>query len=98
MKLPRTLGECFQLAIRAEEKLSRKNDKQGNQRGGGTMRGRGVRSQFDTSKNQDKDKGKEITSETREIFRGGRFGSGRGNSVFTGKCFTCGGVGNQSYK
>lgn len=62
------------------------------------MRGRGVRSQFDTSNNQDKDKGKEITSETRGSFRGGRFGSGRGNSVFTGKCFTCGGVGNQSYK
>ncbi|XP_059068481.1 uncharacterized protein LOC131858990 [Cryptomeria japonica] len=55
LSIPKTLGECFQLAIRVEEK-----------RGG--YKG------------------------------GGRFGSGRGSGVFTGRCFTCNEVGHTFFK
>ena len=39
LKIPRTLGEFFQLAIKVEEKLKRKSERQNN-RGGSSMRGR----------------------------------------------------------
>ena len=75
LNIPRTLEEFFQIAIRIEEKLKRKNERQNNI-GGSSMRGRGGRSQSNNSSNQDKDKGS--TSETRGGHRGGIFGSGRG--------------------
>ena len=56
LSIPRNLGECFQLAIRAEEKLKRKNERQGSTRGGGSMRGRGGRTS-QTWEEKDKDKG-----------------------------------------
>ena len=40
LNIPRTLGECFKLDIRVEEKLKRKSERQNN-RGGSSMRGRG---------------------------------------------------------
>ena len=36
LNIPGTLGECFQLAIRAEEKLKRNNERKNN-RGGSSM-------------------------------------------------------------
>lgn len=97
LNMPRTLGECFQLAVRAEEKLKRKNERQGYNRGGGSMRGRGGRTN-QTWEEKDKDKG--TTSELRGGYnhRGGRFGGGRGSGTFQGKCFNFNEVGHKSFR
>ena len=83
--MPRTLGECSQLAVNSSK-------------GGGTMRGRGGRTSFDSQKNNDKDKGKDTISYQRGGYRGGRFGGGRGSNVFTGRCFHCNEVGHLSFR
>ena len=89
LNVPRTLGECFQLAVRTKEKLKRKNERHSNSSGGGgTMRGRGGRTSSDSQSNNDKDKSKDTILDQRGGHRGGRFGGGRGN-VFTGRCFHC---------
>ncbi|XP_059065001.1 uncharacterized protein LOC131857030 [Cryptomeria japonica] len=99
LNVPQTLGDCFQLAIRAEEKLKRKQERQGGTRGRGSMRGRGGRSTNESQGQDNKDK--ESTSEQRGGYSyrgGGRFGSGRGSHVFTGRCYHCNEVGHPSFK
>ncbi|XP_059067895.1 uncharacterized protein LOC131858616 [Cryptomeria japonica] len=91
LQVPRTIGECYQLAIRAEEKVRRRQERSG--RGGNTNRGRGGRGQ---GPNND-DKGKELLSESRGGYnqRGGRgFGQGRG----TFRCYNCNEPGHPSFK
>ena len=63
MNIPRTIGECFKLEIKVEEKLKQRSERKKN-RGGSSMSGRGGRIQFDSSSHQDKDKDKGSTSET----------------------------------
>lgn len=93
LQMPRTLGECFQLAIRVEEKLKRKQERQGN--GGRGGRGRGGRINWEQG--QSNEKGKETSSDSRGGYRGGgRFGAGRG--TFTRRYFNCNKVGNPSFK
>ncbi|XP_059064670.1 uncharacterized protein LOC131856766 [Cryptomeria japonica] len=91
LQVPRTIGECYQLAIRAEEKVRRRQER--SRRGGNTNRGRGGRGQG--PKNDDK--GKESFSESRGGYnqRGGRgFGQGRG----TFRCYYCNELGHPSFK
>lgn len=90
---PRSVKECYQMALRIEEKLKRRSERH-NARGGSYMRGRGRTTQVW----EEKDKGTNSDSRGGQNQRGGRSGQGRGSGLFTGTCFTCGKVGHQSYK
>ena len=50
----RSVKECYQMALRIEEKLKRKNERHNNTKGGSSMRGRGGRT---TQVWEEKDKG-----------------------------------------
>lgn len=99
--------ECYQLAIKEEEKLKRRQEKQSrgrgrkNFRGRGTFAGRGQSQRFqgETSNSQ------EQTSYSGGNFRGrrpnliSRFSNRGGSSGFTGKCYKCNKfVGHQAWQ
>ncbi|XP_057833404.1 uncharacterized protein LOC131044153 [Cryptomeria japonica] len=91
LQVPRTIGECFQLAIRVEEKVKRRQERSA--RGGNSNRGRGGRGQGPGND----DKGKESFSKSRGGYnqRGGRgFGQGRG----TFRCYNCNEPRHPSFK
>ena len=103
-----TLGlvhQCFNMALKIEEKHKRKGEtssrgRGNNNRGRGRFNGRGS-----FNKNQEESSGSNADGEStnRGTFRGRRpngrgRSSGRGPSVFTGKCFTSNQVGNQSFR
>lgn len=67
MATPRTLEECYKLAMKAEDKLKRRQERQSGRKGQ-TNRGRGER--FQESQEQ-KDKGKEQVSDQKNGQRGG---------------------------
>ncbi|XP_059075260.1 uncharacterized protein LOC131875213 [Cryptomeria japonica] len=96
---PKIVEESFQLALKAKDKLKKRQEKQGRDRGRSNFRrrvnflgrGQSQRSQGETSESQESFK-----SETRGGFRGrrpnfrGRFGGQRGGSnAFTIKCYKC---------
>ncbi|XP_059075302.1 uncharacterized protein LOC131875246 [Cryptomeria japonica] len=92
MATPKTLEECYKLAMKAEDKLKRRQERQGGRRGQ-TNRGRGGRFQESQEPN---DKGKEPDADQKNGQRGGgRFGARRS---FQGKCYKCGEEGHPFYK
>lgn len=106
--IPKTVDECFQVELRAKQKLKRKHEQQGigrgrNFRGRGSFgaRGQSQRHQVESS-GHNKQSGE---SNNRGGFKGrspngrGRFnGLGRGCNTFSGRCYNCNQVGHRIFK
>ena len=58
LSTPRSFDESYQLALKDEEKIKRRQKKQSNSRGGSSIRGRGGRKNLDFQSSNDKDKEK----------------------------------------
>lgn len=101
-----SVHQCFNLALKIEEKHKRRGES--NKGRGSNFRGRGGRFQGRNSffKDENKNQSAEAESSQRGAFRGrgtngnrGRgAGRGRGGQVFTGRCFTCNQTGHQSFR
>ncbi|XP_059078185.1 uncharacterized protein LOC131876737 [Cryptomeria japonica] len=96
--VPKTVDECFQVALRAEEKLKRKSD----QKSRGRCRSFRGRGKFGGKKHSERQEGESNQNEqngdsnSRGSFRGRRpngrgsnGGPGRGSSTFTSRCYNC---------
>ncbi|XP_059064560.1 uncharacterized protein LOC131856697 [Cryptomeria japonica] len=99
LSIPKTLGECFQLATRVEEKVKRKQERHGGSGRGNENRVRGSRPNSEGQGQDKNDKSNDTFYDHRGGYRsGGRFGSGRGSRAFMGRCFACIEVGNTFFK
>lgn len=97
---PKTIEECYQMAIRAEEKVKRRQEKSTRGRVS-TSRGRGT---FSSSRQinegqGDAQRGQEQIADFRGGFRGsrGKFG-GRNPNIFLGRCYKCNEYGHPTWK
>lgn len=98
---PRNVEECYQMAIRVEEKMKRRKDKASRGRGNAS-RGRGsMPNSKPTNDNQEEAMKGQEQSNSIGGWRGtrGRVGGGRSsNNVFSGRCYTCNELGHPSFK
>ena len=102
-----TLGKCFQLALKVEEKLKRKSERRQGGRSGRNDQGRGNfnnRGQGQRSQGESNPKEQVGDSSSRGGYggrgsNGGRSGgSGRGSRFSGMKCYNCGQLGHPKYK
>lgn len=98
---PKSVEDCFQLALRAEEKVKRRQEK--STRGGGNNNNRG-RGAFPSQKHTHEDQGdtRKGKEQSFSYFRGG-FGNNRGrfgrsSNQFSGRCYNCNEYGHPSFK
>lgn len=103
---PRTVEECYKLAMKVEDKLKRKQDKQNKGRdksfrGRGSFGGRGhsSKSREESSNNQEQNISQKGNFRGRRPNGRGRFGGqGRGSNTFSGRFYKCNQFGHQAWK
>lgn len=101
MLMPKIVDDCFQMAIKIEEKLKRRQEKVARGRCS-TSRGRGTSSTSRKPKedHEDAKKNKEQVPKARGGWRGGRtiFRQIRDYGEFYGRCYRCNEFGHPSFK
>ncbi|XP_059066667.1 uncharacterized protein LOC131857900 [Cryptomeria japonica] len=98
---PSNVKECYQLALKVEENMKRRQDKAIRGRGNRNGRGRGTFSSHKPNNEEEGDvnKGKvQSFSNFRGGFGGNRGIFGRGFNQFSGRCYNCNEYGHPSFK